>query len=46
MNIMKARIIWFPERLSYIDFDSLQYKIDWDQEHLENVRKYMKEDGL
>jgi hypothetical protein len=32
MNIMKARIIWFPERLSYIDFDSLQDKIDWDQE--------------
>ena len=46
MNIMKARIIWFPERLSYIDFDSLQDKIDWDQEHLETVRKYMKEDGL
>ena len=46
MNIMKARIIWFPERLSYIDFDSLQDKIDWDQEHLKTVRKYMKEDGL
>jgi len=46
MNIMKARIVWFPERLSYIDFDSLQDKIDWDQEHLNNVRKYMKEDGL
>jgi len=40
---MKARIIWFPEKLSYIDFDSLQDKIEWDQEHLKTVRKYMKE---
>jgi ParB-like chromosome segregation protein Spo0J len=43
---MKARIIWFPERLSYIDFNSLQDKIEWNHEHLETVRKYIKEDGL
>jgi len=36
MNIMKARIVWFPERLSYMDFDSLQDKIDWDKRHLTN----------
>jgi len=46
MNTMKARIVWFPEKLSTINFDTLENKIDWDQEHLETVRKYMKEDGL
>ena len=46
MNTMKARIVWFPEKLSTINFDTLENKIDWDQEHLETVRQYMKEDGL
>jgi len=46
MKIMKARIIWFPERLSYINFDTLQDKIDWDQDHLKTVRQFMKKDGL
>jgi hypothetical protein len=46
MNILKAKIVWFPDKLSFITEDSLENKIDWNQEHLETVRKYMKEDGL
>jgi hypothetical protein len=48
MNIMKARIVWFPELLTYIDYDYLEDSVSWDQEqdHLANVRKYLKEDGL
>ena len=34
MKIMKAKIVWFPEKLSSIDFDSLENKMEWDQEHL------------
>jgi len=46
MNIMKARIVWFPEKLSYINFDSLQDKIDYDPDHLNTVREYIEKDGL
>ena len=46
MNVMKARIVWCPRKLSTINFDILENKIEWDLEHLKNVRKYMKEDGL
>jgi len=46
MNILKAKIVWFPDKLSFIKEDILENKIDWDQKHLETVRKYMKEDGL
>jgi len=46
MKIMKAKIVWFPEKLSAINFDSLENKMEWDQEHLKTVRKYMEEDGL
>ena len=41
MYIMKAKIIWLPKKLSYIDFDLLENKIDWDQKHLENVGNYL-----
>jgi len=27
MKIMKAKIVWFPEKLSSIDFDSLENKM-------------------
>jgi hypothetical protein len=43
---MKAKIVWFPDKLSFITEDNLENKIDWDQEHLNTVRQYMKEDGL
>ena len=49
---MKARIIWFPNKLTTINFDYLQNNdsINWDEphetQHLKNVRGYMKEDGL
>lgn len=46
MKIMKAKIVWFPEKLSFIDFDSLENKMEWDQEHLKTVRKFMEQDGL
>jgi len=46
MSTMKAKIVWFPDKLSSITEDSLENKIDWDQKHLETVRRYMKEDGL
>ena len=46
MAIMKAKIVWFPEKLKSISFDILENKIDWNQNHLDTVRKYMKEDGL
>ena len=52
MNIMKARIIWFPHKLTTINFDYLQNNdsINWDEphetQHLKNVREFMKEDGL
>ena len=46
MNVIKARIIWFPQKLSTINFDILENKIEWDLEHLNQVKKYMKEDGL
>ena len=49
---MKARIIWFPHKLTTINFDYLQNNdsINWDEphetQHLKNVREFMKEDGL
>jgi hypothetical protein len=52
MNIMKARIIWFPKKLTTINFDYLQNNdsINWDEpnetQHLKNVREFMKQDGL
>jgi len=52
MNIMKARIIWFPHRLTIINFDYLQNNdsINWNDDHeiqhLKNIREFMKEDGL
>jgi hypothetical protein len=52
MNIMKARIIWFPNKLTTINFDYLQNNdsINWEEshetQHLKNVRDFMKEDGL
>ena len=46
MKIMKAKIVWFPEKLSSINFDSLENKMEWDQEHLKTVRKFMEQDGL
>ena len=52
MNIMKARIIWFPNKLTTINFDYLQNNdsINWEEphetQHLKNVREFMKEDGL
>ena len=44
MNIMPARIIWFPNKIVDVVEDKL--KIDWEQDHLTNVTKYIKEDGL
>jgi|TARA_R100000084_G_scaffold109405_1_gene76364 alkylated DNA repair dioxygenase AlkB len=49
-KILKAKIVWFPEKLTTINFDYLQNNdsINWNQEkqHLENVRSFMKQDGL
>ena len=44
--ILQAKIIWFPEYLTSINYDYLEDTIDWKKDHLENVRNYMKEDGL
>ena len=44
--ILQAKIIWFPEYLTSINYDYLEDTIDWKEDHLENVRNYMKEDGL
>ena len=52
MTILKARIVWFPKKLTVINFDYLQNNdsINWEEphetQHLQNVRKFMKEDGL
>jgi len=48
MKIMKARIVWFPEKINVITLDYLadQKKINWEEDHLNQVKKYMKEDGL
>lgn len=46
MNILNARVVWFPKKLSYISYDYLSNDIDWEEEHLKKVRKYIKEDGL
>jgi len=47
---MKAKIIWFPDKLTSINFDYLQNNdsINWNKEkqHLENIRNFMREDGL
>ena len=32
MKIMKAKIVWFPKKLSFINFDSLENKMEWDLE--------------
>lgn len=44
--ILQAKIIWFPEYLTSINYDYLEDTIDWKEDHLENVRNYIKEDGL
>jgi hypothetical protein len=46
MGIMKARIVWFPKLLTSVTHDKLEDQIPWKQEHLIDVKKYMKEDGL
>ena len=48
MNIMKARIVWFPKKINVITIDYLanENKIPWENDHLEQVRNYMKQDGL
>jgi|TARA_R100000656_G_scaffold124563_1_gene103046 hypothetical protein len=44
--------VWFPKKLTIINFDYLQNNdsINWEEphetQHLKNVRKFMKEDGL
>ena len=52
MNILKAKIVWFPDKLSFITEDSLENKIDWDKQpelvsiigkeskHLEKGKEY------
>jgi len=46
MDVLKAKIVWFPDKLSYIKEDNLETKIPWDNQHLIQVREYMKQDGL
>lgn len=48
MKIMKAKIVWFPEKINIITVDYLadEGKIAWEEDHLHKVKKYMKEDGL
>jgi len=46
MQLLTAKIIWFPDYLESITEDYLENKIEWEKNHLNNVRQYMKEDGL
>lgn len=46
MHLLTAKIVWFPEYLTSINEDYLQDKVDWNEDHLNKVRQYMKEDGL
>ena len=46
MQCLKAKIIWFPNYLESITEDYLEEQIDWEKDHLNNVRRYMEEDGL
>ena len=46
MTILKARIVWFPKKLTVINFDSINWEEPHETQHLQNVRKFMKEDGL
>lgn len=48
MNIMKARIVWFPEKINVITVDYLadQGKIPWEKDHLKQVKSFMEQDGL
>ena len=46
MQCLKAKIIWFPNYLESITEDYLEEQIDWEKDHLNNVRQYMEEDGL
>ena len=47
---MKARIIWFPELLTSLNYDYLADRdvvpFEKEKEHLKNVKKSMKEEGL
>tara|TARA_R100001509_G_scaffold132729_1_gene86255 strand:- start:6738 stop:7082 length:345 start_codon:yes stop_codon:yes gene_type:complete len=44
MKILKAKIKWFPKKIINVTKDNL--KIDWEQKHLDQVKKFMKKDGL
>jgi hypothetical protein len=46
MQLLTAKIVWFPNYLGSITEDYLENKIEWEKDHLNNVRQYMKEDGL
>lgn len=46
MSILKARIVWFPELLTSITQDKIEHQIPWKKDHLADIRKYMKQDGL
>ena len=47
---MKARIIWFPELLTSLNYDYLADRdvvpFEKEKEHLKNVKKAIEEDGL
>jgi hypothetical protein len=45
-RILNAKIIWFPKKLTQITFDKISNIISWDEKHLNDVRQYIKEDGL
>jgi hypothetical protein len=48
MKIIKAKIVWFPEKINSITVDYLadQGKIPWEKNHLNKVRSFMEQDGL
>jgi len=46
MNIMKPRIVWFPEIIVSVTEDNLENNIPWENKHLEEVRSFMEKDGL
>lgn len=48
MSIIRAKIVWLPQKITTITKDYLadEGKIPWDENHLSDIRKYMKQDGL
>ena len=45
-KILKAKIVWLPNKLKIVTVNKLEKQIPYDSKHLEEVLNFIKQDGL